>query len=84
MAIELVKAELGASNSIGCVGDLISYMDCASVKEFMDTVVEYLPKGELSAEKIEQLTEKSLIDILRQVPYANNVIDENVGFYPYQ
>lgn len=50
----------------------------------METVEEYIPKEDLSAEKIEQLTEKSLIDILKLLPFANNVIDENVVFKPYK
>ena len=45
---------------------------------------EYVPKGNITSEKIEQLTEKSLIDILREVPFANNVIDENLTFHPYK
>ena len=49
-------------------------MDC-SLPELIEAVEEYVPKGDLSSEKIEQLTEKSLIDILKEVPYANVVID---------
>ena len=60
-----------------------SYLDCTTL-ELIESVEEYLPKGNLSTEKIEQLTEKSLIDILREVPFANNVIDENLSFNPYK
>jgi hypothetical protein len=45
---------------------------------------EYIPKGPVTVEKIEHITEKSLIEILKEVPYANNVIDENPVFNPHE
>ena len=41
-----------------------------------------MPAGKVSAEDIEQDTEKALIDILKEVPYANSVIDQNKDYYP--
>ena len=53
-----------------------------TIEELMKEVEENIPKGKLTAEEIEQATDKSLIDILKEVPYANNVIDQNAEFYP--
>jgi hypothetical protein len=47
------------------------------LEELIKEVEENVPKGKLTTEEIEQATEKSLIDILKEVPYANNVIDQN-------
>ena len=43
---------------------------------------ENLPNGQISAEDIEQFSDRSLIDILKEVPYANSVIDQNKDFNP--
>lgn len=43
-----------------------------------------MPQEDLSAERIEQITEKSLIEILKLIPYANNVIDQNAVYRPYR
>ena len=47
------------------------------MEELIKEVEENVPKERLTTEEIEQATEKSLIDILKEVPYANNVIDQN-------
>lgn len=52
------------------------------MEELIREIEETIPKGKLKSEEIEQATERSLIDILREVPYANNVIDQNSEFYP--
>lgn len=41
----------------------------------METVESTIPHEGLSQEKIEGMLEKSLIEVLKHVPYANNVID---------
>lgn len=48
-----------------------------TTEELIQEIEENIPKGKLSAEEIEQFTEQSLIDILKEVPFANNVIDQN-------
>ena len=58
-------------------------MSC-DLTEINDTIESLVPNKALSAEQIEDLTEKQLIDILKRIPYANNVIDENLQFFPYK
>lgn len=50
----------------------------------LETIDEVIPKKGLSAEKIEEMIERPLIEVLKHVPFANNVIDENVEFWPYK
>jgi hypothetical protein len=50
--------------SIGC-----------TTEELLETASEHIPKGKVTNELIEQHLEVSLIDILKEVPFANNVID---------
>ena len=53
-----------------------------TTEELIQEIEENIPKGRLSAEEIEQFTEQSLIDILKEVPFANNVIDQNNEYFP--
>lgn len=38
--------------------------------------------GKITAEDVELYADKSLIDILKEVPYANSVIDQNKDYFP--
>jgi len=50
----------------------------------LETIDSVIPTKPLSAEKIESLIERPLIEVLKHIPYANNVIDENTEFHPYK
>jgi hypothetical protein len=45
-------------------------------------VQDTLPSGKIASEDIETFADKSLIDVLKQVPYANSVIDQNKEYFP--
>lgn len=48
----------------------------------MKEVTDTLPGGKVTSEEVETFADRSLIDILKEVPYANSVIDQNKDFYP--
>lgn len=59
------------------------YIGCTT-QELLKEVEENIPEGPISAEDIETFADRSLIDILKEVPYANSVIDQNKDFLPRQ
>ena len=45
-----------------------------NVSELLDCVEEYIPNKSFSIEEIESETSKSIINILKSIPFSNNVI----------
>lgn len=49
-------------------------MTC-NLEEFEESIDSIVPNRIMKTEEIETITEKNMIDMLKHIPYANNVID---------
>lgn len=55
-----------------------------STDDMIDCVEQSVPNRSLSCEELEKLVERPLIEVLRTVPFANVVLQQNTHFHPFK
>lgn len=90
IGVELIKSELGITKdftnmrTVWChVGELQDNLGY-STEDMIDCVEQSVANRLLSTEEIEKLVERPLIEVLRTVPFANIVVDQNSHFHPFK